>query len=88
LRFIGAAAAAAASVASCIVADNSTLDGLLGWGLGVWKWWESRESNLFRRFEEMMERQEARLVKACSDPLDIMRRPGPGLLIGTPLFVE
>ena len=36
----------------------------------------------------MIERQEARLVRACSDLLDVMNRPGPGLLIRLPLFVE
>ena len=65
-----------------------TLFGLVGSGVGVWKWWEGREANLFRRFESMIERQEARLVKACSDLLDVMNRPGPGLLIRLPLFVE
>jgi hypothetical protein len=65
-----------------------TLFGLVGSGVGIWKWWEGREANLFRRFERMIERQEARLVKACSDLLDVMNRPGPGLLIRLPLFVE
>jgi hypothetical protein len=65
-----------------------TLFGLLGWVLGVWKWWESREANLFKRFEEMIERQEALLVKACSDLLGVMNRPGPGVRIRAPLFVE
>jgi hypothetical protein len=58
-----------------------TLFGLVGSGVGIWKWWEGREANLFRRFENMIERQEARLVKACSDLLDVINRPGPGLLI-------
>jgi hypothetical protein len=65
-----------------------TVFGLVGSGVGVWKWWEGREANLFKRFESMIERQEARLVKACSDLLDVMNRPGPGLLIRLPLFVE
>ena len=65
-----------------------TLFGLLGTGVGVWKWWEGREGNLFRRFESMIQRQEARLVRACSDLLDIMNRPGPGAVIRAPLFVE
>jgi hypothetical protein len=51
-----------------------TLFGLVGSGIAVWKWWEGREGNLFRRFEEMIERNEARLVKACSDLLDVMCR--------------
>lgn len=65
-----------------------TLFVLVGSGLAVWKWWESREANLFRRFERMIERNEAQLVKARSDLLDVINRPGPGLLIRPPLFVE
>src|SRR5262245_7557145 len=68
--------------------STQTLFGLVGSGVGVWKWWEGREVNLFRRFERMIERQEALLVRACSDLLDVMYRPGPGLLIRAPLFVE
>ena len=68
--------------------STQTLFGLVGSGVGVWKWWEGREANLFRRFEAMIERQEARLVKACSDLLDVINRPGPGLLIRVPIFVE
>src|SRR5262249_30875605 len=63
-----------------------TFFSVLGWGLAVWKWWEGREANLFRRFEEMIERNEAQLVKACSSLVDVMNRPGPGLLIQAPLF--
>lgn len=65
-----------------------TLFGLVGSVLGVWRWWESREANLFRRFEEMIEGQEAKLVRARSDLLEVMNRPGPGLLIRPPLFAE
>src|SRR5262245_23621865 len=65
-----------------------TLFGLIGAGLGIWKWWESREARLFRQFERMIEGQEAQLVKARSDLIDIMIRPGPGLLIRPPLFAE
>jgi hypothetical protein len=36
----------------------------------------------------MIERQEARLVKARSDLLDVMIRPGPGLFIRVPAFTE
>jgi hypothetical protein len=68
--------------------STQTLFGLVGSGIGVWKWWEGREANLFRRFETMIERQEARLVRACTDLVDVMNRPGPGLLIRLPLFVE
>jgi hypothetical protein len=65
-----------------------TLFGLIGFIIGVWKWWEGREARLFRRFEQMIERQEARLVKARSDLLDVINRPGPGLLIRAPIFAE
>src|SRR5689334_8222837 len=65
-----------------------TLFGLAGTALAIWKWWEGREVNLFRRFERMIERQEAQLIKARSDLLDLMVRPGPGLLIRPPLFAE
>src|SRR5262245_45241224 len=65
-----------------------TLFGLIGTGLGVWKWWESREGRLFRRFERMIQGHEAQLVKARSDLLDVMIRPGPGLLIRPPVFAE
>lgn len=33
--------------------STQTLFGLVGSGVGVWKWWEGREANLFRRFESM-----------------------------------
>jgi hypothetical protein len=62
--------------------------GLLGFVFAIWKWWESREARLFRRFESMIERQEAQLVKARSDLLDAINRPGPGLLIRPPIFAE
>ena len=65
-----------------------TLFGLIGTGVGIWRWWESREVRLFRRFERMIEGHEAQLVKARSDLLDIMIRPGPGLLIRPPVFAE
>jgi hypothetical protein len=65
-----------------------TLFGLIGTGIGIWRWWESREARLFRQFERMIEGQEAQLVKARSDLIDIMMRPGPGLLIRPPLFAE
>ena len=65
-----------------------TVFGLVGTVLGIWKWWESREVNLFRRFETMIEGQEAQLVRARSDLLDVMNRPGPGLLIRPPVFTE
>lgn len=65
-----------------------TLFGMVGSGVAVWKWWEGREANLFRRFERMIERYEAQLVKARTDLLDVINRPGPGLLIRAPLFLE
>ena len=65
-----------------------TLFGVIGTGIGIWRWWESREVRLFRRFERMIEGHEAQLIKACSDLLDIMIRPGPGLLIRPPVFAE
>jgi hypothetical protein len=65
-----------------------TLFGLLGTTIAVWKWWEAREANLFRKFEEMIARNEAQLVKARNDLLDVMIRPGPGIRIRPPLFVE
>jgi len=64
------------------------LFGLIGTTIAVWKWWEAREANLFRRFEEMIARNEAQLVKARNDLLDVMIRPGPGLLIRPPLFID
>jgi hypothetical protein len=70
------------------VLSPQNLFGLFGVVLAIWKWWESREARLFRRFELMIERQEAQLVKACSDILDVMNRPGPGLLIRVPIFAE
>lgn len=65
-----------------------TLFGLLGTAIAVWKWWEAREANLFRKFEEMIARDEAQLVKARNDLLDVMLRPGPGVHIRPPLFAE
>jgi hypothetical protein len=65
-----------------------TLFGLVGTTLAIWKWWEAREANLFRKFEEMIARNEAQLVKARNDLLDVMLRPGPGMRIRPPLFAE
>lgn len=65
-----------------------TLFGLLGTTIAVWKWWEARGANLFRKFEEMIARDEAQLVKARNDLLDVMLRPGPGVHIRPPLFAE
>ena len=70
------------------VFSPQTLFGLLGTTIAIWKWWEAREANLFRKFEEMIAREEAQLVKARNDLLDVMIRPGPGLRIRPPLFVE
>jgi hypothetical protein len=56
-------------------------------GFAVWKWWEAREANLYLRFERMISRYEHQLVGARSDLLDVMIRPGPGILIRTPLFL-
>ena len=68
--------------------NPQNLFGLMGFVFAIWKWWESREARLFRRFESMIERQEAQLVKARSDLLDTINRPGPGLLIKAPIFAE
>jgi hypothetical protein len=60
---------------------------LVSTGIAIWKWWEAREANLFFRFERMISRYEHQLVTARSDLLDVISRPGPGVLIRTPLFV-
>jgi hypothetical protein len=60
---------------------------LVSTGVAIWKWWEAREANLFLRFERMIARNEHRLVGARSDLLDVMNRPGPGVLIRAPLFI-
>jgi hypothetical protein len=57
-----------------------------GWASAIWKYWEGREENLFRKFERMIEGLEAQLVKARTDVLDVITRPGPGLLIRPPIF--
>ena len=65
-----------------------TLFGLVGTTIAIWKWWEAREANLFQKFEAMIERNEAQLVKARNDLLDVVVRPGPGMRIRLPLFAE
>lgn len=65
-----------------------TLVGLAGTAFAIFKWWEAREKNLFQKFEDMIARNEAQLVKARSDLLDVMIRPGPGVVIKPPLFIE
>ena len=60
---------------------------LVSTGIAIWKWWEAREANLFLRFERMISRYEHQLLMARSDLLDVMTRPGPGVLIRTPLFM-
>jgi hypothetical protein len=66
----------------------NALFGLGGWALAIWKYWEGREVNLFRKFERMIEGLEAQLIKARTDVLDVITRPGPGLLIRPPIFAE
>jgi hypothetical protein len=60
---------------------------LVSTSIAVWKWWEARESNLFFRFERMIARNEHKLVGARTDLLDVMNRPGPGVLVRAPLFM-
>jgi hypothetical protein len=60
---------------------------LVSTGIAIWKWSAAREANLFFRFERMISRYEHQLVRARSDLLDVMNRPGPGILIRTPLFM-
>ena len=60
---------------------------LVSVGIATWKWWEAREANLYLRFERMISKYEHQLLKARSDLLDVMSRPGPGVLIRTPLFM-
>lgn len=64
-----------------------TLIGLAGTAFAIFKWWEAREKNLFQKFEEMIARNEAQLVKARNDLLEVMIRPGPGVVIRQPLFI-
>ena len=47
----------------------------------MWKYWDGREVYLFRKFQRMIEGLETKLVKARTDVLDVMTRPGSGLLI-------
>ena len=61
---------------------------LLSTGFAIWKWWEAREVNLFLRFERMISRYEHQLVRVRSDLLDVINRPGPGVLIRTPALHE
>lgn len=53
----------------------------------IWKGWEAREANLYLRFEKMISKYEHRLLKARTDLIEVMTRPGPGVLIRTPLFM-
>lgn len=71
-----------------LLLSPQTLIGLFGAGFAVWRWWEAREANLFRKFEEMIERNESELVKARDGLADVMLRPGPGVRIRPPLFVS
>jgi hypothetical protein len=54
------------------ILSMQTLFGTIGTGVGIWKWWETREARLFRHFEQMIEGQEAQLVRARSDILDLV----------------
>ena len=60
---------------------------LVSVGIAIWKWWEAREANLYLRFERMISKYEHQLLRARSDLLDVMSRPGPGVLIRTPMFL-
>lgn len=54
----------------------------------VWKWLRYRDSALFARFRELLEKEERRLRHARSDLLEIICRPAPGQSAEVPLFAE
>ena len=53
----------------------------------IYKGWEAREANLYLRFERMISKYEHQLLRARTDLIEVMTRPGPGVLIRTPLFL-
>lgn len=55
--------------------------------IAIRNWWEGRERRLFRRFEAMIARNEADLLRSRDDLLDVITRPGPGVRIRPPLFI-
>ena len=59
-----------------------------GFAFAVWKWLRYRDSQLFLRFRELLEKEERRLRHARTDLLEIVCRPTPGQSVNTPLFAE
>src|SRR5262245_46740822 len=50
----------------------------------ILKWYQSRESALFKRLEKMLREQEIALAGARHDLAEVISRPGPGMRIAVP----
>jgi hypothetical protein len=59
---------------------------LASFAFGAWKWWNSRESVLYKRLQEMLAREDLRLKHARADVLRLISRPEPAAKAVTPLF--
>jgi tetratricopeptide (TPR) repeat protein len=66
----------------------NALIALGSFAFAVWKWVRYRESALFRRFRELVEKTVRGLRAGRSDLLEIVCRPAPGQTATAPLFAE
>ncbi len=66
----------------------NALIALGSFAFAVWKWVRYRESALFRRFRELVERTVRGLRAGRSDLLEIICRPAPGQSATVPIFAE
>ena len=75
-------------VVDWIRAQLKELIAIGSFAFAIWKWLRYRDSALFARFRELLEKEERRLRHARSDLAEIITRPAPGQTAAMPLFVE
>jgi hypothetical protein len=71
-----------------IKAQLKELIAIGSFAFAIWKWLRYRDSALFARFRELLEKEERRLRHARSDLTEIIARPAPGQTAVMPLFAE
>ena len=71
-----------------IKAQLKELVAIGSFAFAIWKWLRYRDSALFARFRELLEKEERRLRHARSDLAEIITRPAPGQTAVFPLFAE
>ncbi len=79
------------SLQSIVVASKAEIKDIVGLAIasiGAWKWWQNRDSVIFRRLHRILEQEDGRIRHARADMLRILQRPGPREQFDKPLYVE